>query len=1520
MAQVATAEIKLSLNTKDYNQALRGATAGLKNLSTANYGVTIDNRDADLALQTTLGFARQLGGALKSIGQQAVGEFRAFSGALQGTAAISGASAEEIAKLKEEAIALGIQTTKSPTQVAQAATAYTRLGFSAAEATEDLGGLVQLSESTGSSLESSAQVTATASKLFGDSVDAITAANVITASTTNTAVSSVDEFNQVLSKAGGIAKSNDVSFSELAATFGLLRTSGSSAEVAATAVKNSLTRLLVPTGAGKKAISELGLQVRDSSGNFVGLRTVLENLRNSVGGLNNEARDTNLKDIFGTFAGPAITSLLALDPNEFNRVFDAIEQSSEGAGVAAGVADKRLQGLNKTLTLLEGTTQTTKAAIGEQLAPAFNVAAKSVLSTLNVFLGLPAPLQKVVVGVGALTSGAAALTIALSSLRSAQASDTLARVGLSAGALKETFSGLTATATNLAGNLATSIGKIPALPSIKLPAPKLDVETAQQNLLVAAAEKSSAAQVEAVRRVAEEKAKASVASAISLEQESRSNLALLKTQEGIKATAIANAEAKTRSAVASRIAAEANLKEASASRVAAAADLQEKTSTELAAAADLKKATTTKAEAVATALSSAKQKINAAVTTAAAFVKDVYAVATGKAAAAEKSAAVAAAASAAQLAILAGAALVVVENLRVLGVVGNESAKKVREFKKALKEETNAPITKEDIGLIDQLRVGFDQLTNILPGRNRTEEESINQVTSAAQDRNQELKASADLQEQLIALAQKDQAAIVRRNEAYKEEETISKLTNAQRAARISLLETELEGKQKEIDAARATGLEAEAQIGVLENQAGLIKESIALLEGKEVITREQAIANDLQKKSVEELTAAQSASNNETDLAIAKIKALANEQLAAGTITESQAQSQIADAEKAALQERLDDNKAFLSKLRALETEGSGSAEAAAELQQQILDAEQEGLSLRSDLARSAIDEQKRISEEALSALEESEAERRAKAVQATAQTRNAILTEQLNGVIDAQTAQERIGQAELDSIKSRITNQKQALQDLQGTQGIGSEERIAKEQEINAEILSLENDLLSKQISLQESSTAARIKAVKDRLGKQAAAVKAGLKKQEATLKASLAKREISEEEYQQSISALKQEGTQSRIDQLKQEEQAIQDLATQGLITQEEAQMQLMAIQESVASESIKLADEQISQQKALAEEIRNRAAIEQESARLTLDLQNQALEGQKQSLSFQGELASAQQALGEAQTNLAVQRLKFAQEDATTLQESLAIGRQIFEAEKAGTLAKLKTEKKVLEVKIAQQKIDNEIASARAQIAVTEAQAALEAAKARDASAGELQNLEKILELKQGIVSQTEESAAAQEELFGIQRRNLSVNQEIAQEALARKEQLFNRDQEKSAIQSIGSSSVSRLDQQQSDRILSGLGRRTFADSGAEAEAIARVAFGNLDNEALTGELQGLGGFASEIGRLAEELRSAGISESEGRSLASKVDGDSGTEVVTILRELVAATKENSRPNVSVSTANPLSDTLDILRNR
>ena len=1341
-----------------------------------------------------------------------MGEFRAFSGGLQSFQAISGASAEEVAKLKEEAIELGIATTKSPTQVAQAATAYARLGKSVSEATADLPGLIQLSESVGGSLESSAQVTATATKIFAGELTALEAANIITATTTNTAAGTVDEFNQVLSKAAGLAAANKVPFNELAATFGLLRDSGSSAEVAGTAVRNILQRLVVPGDKAKKAIAELGLQVRDESGQFVGLRNVIDQLRVSTEGLNDSARDEALSDIFGSQASSAITSLLALESSQVDRVFDNIANSSEGAGVAAGVAGTRLQGLNRTLTELEGTLQTASSEAGEVLAPALNIASQGVLKLVNFFNKAPEPVQRLVVGIGAIGAGAAAAVVTLSSLISALAANTLATIGLSGSQLTETASlaaNTAAKAINTTANILS--GDTQTLTAIKTG-------------LLSAAQKANVA--------------TTGAQAIATAGLSKS---LIATNPAM-ALAVAN-------------------------------------STALAA-------TTTGAAGATAGLTASVVSLGAAL----------------------GSLAVAAAPFAA---IAAGVGLVVT-GLKDAGIIFNESRGAVSTFNETLGMTAKASDeVGEKLGFLDTIRQAvpfFDLQTSA--------QLKLNQATLAGAKINETLNATLD---QGTETFQKFGVNLA--NEA-----SLTGKTAEEKEKLQSVLESEIEQRNKSIEAAKAAvaadqNLAATVQptIALLEKQNEQSTRAIAILNGETEARRQAEAAVETQKKSLGEITAVRDEATNAAERNLAELRAIAEEEVASGNLTQDQGQNQIAEAEKAALQERLKANQDFVSELRALQAEESGTPEAAAELQQQILDAEQEGFSLRSEIARSAIDEQKRISDEALKALEDSEAERQAKAVQATAQTRNAILTEQLNGVIDAQTAQEQIGQAEVDAIAARIDNQKQALMELQGAQGIGSEERIAKEQEINAEILSLENDLLSKQISLQESSTQARIKAVQDRLGKQASAVKTGLKVQEADLKASLANREITEEEYQQAVIGLKQEGTQSRIDQLKQEEQAIQDLAAQGLIPQEEAQMRLMAIQESVAGESIKLADQQIAQQKALADEIRNRAALEQESARLTLDLQNQALEGEKQSLQIQTDLAGAQQALGEAQTTLAVQRLKFAQEDAATLTESLAIGRQIFEAEKAGTLAKLETEKQVLEVKISQQQIDNEIATARAEIAVTEAQAALEAAKARDASAGELQNLEKVLKLKQGILGQTADSASAQEELFGIQRQTLAVNQEIAREEIARQEQLLNRQAEESVIQSIGSSAVSQVDQQQSDRLLTGLGRQTFADSGSEAEAIAKVAFGNLDNEALTGQLQGLGGFASEIGRLAEELRSAGISESEGRSLASKVDGDSGAEVVEILRELVAATRENSRPNVSVSTANPLSDTLDILRN-
>ena len=1571
MANVATAEILLQLNTSQYDQQFQRTKAQLSGLSAKEYGVNINNRDADLALQTTIGLVRGLTNSLKGIGRSAIGEAQAFQGALNSLQAISGATAEELTGLREQAIAVGAATTQTPTQVLRAAESFSRLGFTINEASDAAPGLVALAESTGSSLESASGVAAKALNIYKGSLDALQASNILTATVNNTAVESIDEFNQAISKAGGIAKNNNISFAQLAATFGVFRGTGSSPEVAATALKNVITNLAVPTTEKAAAgIASLGLKTRDATGNFRGLDVVLIDLINSLGQLDPATRDRTILDIFGRNSLAAVSGLVASGAEKVAGKLNLISEAANDAGFAAQSAATRLQGAGAALNALKGSVDTAKIAIGETLLPVVELGAKAAASFINIFAEAPPVLQKTATIAGATAVSLGSLVVALSAIRSAQASETLQRIGLSAGALKETLS----VVGTQVGNTSKSILGFTQqfLGDIKIPRPKfpdkgLTPDQAQAALLGANAQKSAALQIEATRKVTEEKAKAALQSAVLAEQEQRANLALLKSQAGVKASALATAEAKTRQAISSRIAAQANFEEATASRAAATADVQEATATQASAAADLKKATTTKAEANATAFSTVKQKILTTATAAGTFAKEVYAVATGKVAAAEASAAVATAAAAAQFALLAGAVLVAAENFKILGLAGNDSKKKLNELKQGLKElgiESEKTQEKEEaankslgaealgisstgrfvsaigtfglsemfgqeqrdeiqqtfdeategLGFLDKQRVKFDQTLAGLSGK--TLEESINSVTSAAIKEAQARDASIKASELSAEATSQETSQILAKRKAIEEAITAGTLDAATRTSQALELEKQLDQKEKEINLYKQSGLAVESQVQVLEAQANKIRESITLLKGGTVVTEEQIISTQILTKSTKELAASYDQTNSELDIALAKTKALVAEQQLSGEITESEGLANIAVEEQRILRERLAANEQFLADLKAQQTEAGDAItpEGAAELQKEITAAEKEQYDLRLNLAKSQISEQKRISDEALKGILDNAETRKDELVATEQETRNAILAEQLAGVIDVQTAQNLIRDAELASLEQRVTDAKAKRDELEAAQGIDPEKQAAQVKEANAEILKAEGDLLQKRLSIKQDAAQQELKAIADAQKKAQTALAQGLKEDELELKKSLASQAITRDEYEEQSIQLQTKGTEERIALLERERDEVNRFASEGRLTQEEAQERLADIASRTTTEQIKLVDQQIAQQKKLAEETQRRAQIALESEKVITDLKVQGLEAEKQALQFQQQLGSAQLGLLDAQTQLQLQRLGFAKEDATSQQEALRISKEILSVERDATLAKFKAEKTSLDLKIQQQKIDAEIAQSRAEIGVSEAKAAIAQAKARDASAEELANLQKVLELKEGIVAQTSSSVTNQGELFELQKDTLAVQQETALEALSRREELLNRPQ----LSELGTTQFSEADQRRSAQLIDQLQSRNFIDSGAKAEAIAQTALTNATNEAFLSDLSRAGGFAGQISSLVQELSASGVTQANLNRIGQQVEGDTSADVVNLLRELVNAVKEGNRPNISVSTATPLADTLAILR--
>jgi TP901 family phage tail tape measure protein len=282
---------------------------------------------------------------------------------------VANATKEETKALADEAKRLGIETSKSPVQVGEAAVQLAKLGFSAKDTKEQVEGVVRLSEASGlQDLGKAAEVAGAAFNVFGTNTKKT--ADVV-AATSNATAADAQDLLQAISSAGGVAKANNQSFETLAATFGLLRSAGFQAEAAGTGVKTLISNLGAPSSAeAKQGLEQLGVQVFDTSGKMRSLKDLLPEFRKSLSGLTEQRQASLTKAIFGDSGAPAFLALLSTAQSKIDDTFNTIN-GAEASNAAGEAAKKLLTGLPGQLKLLEGSVATLKLNLGEAIAPAF---------------------------------------------------------------------------------------------------------------------------------------------------------------------------------------------------------------------------------------------------------------------------------------------------------------------------------------------------------------------------------------------------------------------------------------------------------------------------------------------------------------------------------------------------------------------------------------------------------------------------------------------------------------------------------------------------------------------------------------------------------------------------------------------------------------------------------------------------------------------------------------------------------------------------------------------------------------------------------------------------------------------------------------------------------------------------------------------------------------------------------------------------------------------------------------------
>ena len=297
---------------------------------------------------------------LVAVGALAARSFLSFEQGMNKVAAVSGATEAEMASLTTIAKDLGSTTSFSAAQAAEGLGFLAQAGFDATEAGKALPGVLQLAAAGGLQLAEAADIATNVLSGYGLEVDQLSRVNDVLAKASSSANTDVLQLGQAFKFAGPVARSAGISFEQSGAAMALMGNAGIQAEMAGTALRGAITKLVNPSKEAAGTMAELGISATDSEGRLRPLDEIIEQLAP-------HADNTGaIMQIFGQRAGPAMSALVSQGADALRDMTVALEQSG---GTAQEIADKKLAGLTGAWTKLQSATEGVLIEIGSRLAP-----------------------------------------------------------------------------------------------------------------------------------------------------------------------------------------------------------------------------------------------------------------------------------------------------------------------------------------------------------------------------------------------------------------------------------------------------------------------------------------------------------------------------------------------------------------------------------------------------------------------------------------------------------------------------------------------------------------------------------------------------------------------------------------------------------------------------------------------------------------------------------------------------------------------------------------------------------------------------------------------------------------------------------------------------------------------------------------------------------------------------------------------------------------------------------------------
>lgn len=339
-----------------------------------------------------------------------------FEKAMSGVQAITGATGDELEKLRETAIDLGATTAFSSGEVAEAMTEMAKAGWSTTQIIDGMAGVLDATAASGESLGTVATIVADAITGFGLSAkDSARVADLMTQAA-NSGTIGVSDLGESYKYVAPLAQSMGLSIEDVTTALSAMSMAGIKGSQAGTSLRTVLANMAKPSSTVASAMDELSLSITNSDGSFKSLDEIITTMRTSFSGLTDDQKAYYATALAGKEGMSGLISLLNLTQEEYDALTASMNNCSGVAGETAAVMQDNLQ---SKVEQLGGALESLAIKLSEYVIPFLTGLVEKITAAVDAFTNMNPIVQKAVLVIGGILAVAGPILILVGKIISA---------------------------------------------------------------------------------------------------------------------------------------------------------------------------------------------------------------------------------------------------------------------------------------------------------------------------------------------------------------------------------------------------------------------------------------------------------------------------------------------------------------------------------------------------------------------------------------------------------------------------------------------------------------------------------------------------------------------------------------------------------------------------------------------------------------------------------------------------------------------------------------------------------------------------------------------------------------------------------------------------------------------------------------------------------------------------------------------------------------------------------------------